>query len=146
VKLVSIPTTRDYLDGAEIKWGWTRFLPAIAKRAKVPVAELLDEILSGDIQVHIIVNDVNNDVNDVNEARAIAGTRLKRRGADLIGEVVFLTGSDLHLWAGLLGDLERYLTEHVGCKTIKPIARLGYAKFLKAAGYRQTHQIWEKDF
>jgi hypothetical protein len=144
VKLVSIPTPRgyldrDYLNGAEIKWGWTRFLPAIAKRAKVPVAELLDEILSGDIQVHIIVNDGD-------EAQAIAGTRLKLRGTALVGEVVFLTGSDLHLWAGLLGDLERYLVQHVGCKTIKPIARLGYAKFLKAAGYRPTHTIWEKDF
>jgi hypothetical protein len=136
MKLVPIPTG----DAAACEPVWRPFLESIAKRARTPAADLVAEVLSGETQVHLIWDA------DAREAVALAGTRIVLRGADRVGTVCWLTGKNLAAWAHLLPDLEAYLTEHLGCVTVKPVCRPGYAPFLKAAGYRLTHQVWEKDF
>ena len=42
--------------------------------------------------------------------------------------------------------LKDYLQKHQKCVGIKVIARLGWAKHLKALGMRHTHVVYEKDF
>jgi hypothetical protein len=138
VKLVSIPTTRAYLDVCEDRWNWSRFLPGVAKRSRDTVAVLLDEVLRGQTQIHLIVN-----ADD--EAVALVGTQLTQSSQGMVGNLVWLTGTGHRDWDGLFPELERYLKEHLGCVAIRAECRPGWSKHLKAHGYRLTHVVMEKD-
>lgn len=80
---------------------------------------------------------------DSKQARALVGIRTCRCGDDLIGEIVWLTGRGMKDWLHLLPQLEEYL-RHLGCVTIKPICRPGWARMIKGHGYKITHYVMEK--
>jgi hypothetical protein len=138
VKLFSVPTTRAYLDVSEDRWNWTKFLPGVAKRSRDTVEVLLAEVLRGQTQIHLILNDAD-------EAVAMVGTQLTHSSQGMVGNLVWMTGEGRHDWEGLLPALERYLKEHIGCAAIRAECRPGWSKLLKANGYRLTHVVMEKD-
>ena len=115
---------------------WYPFLADISRRSKEPVEQLQDQVARGEVQLALIW--------DGNKARALVGIRILRRGNDLIGEIVWLTGKGMREWQHLLTQMEKYLKEHVGCAEIRPVCRLGWSRFLKTRGYKATHVTMQK--
>jgi len=119
---------------------WLPFIEQIARRARAKPLVLIGNVLSGTVHLCLAWDA------DRNEAKALAGTQIVRRGDTRIAELIWLTGSGHEHWIPLFSDLERYFREHQGCAGIKAIARPGWSKLLKARGYRLTHVMMEKDF
>ena len=117
---------------------WSQFLPAIAKRSKETVLALLAKIERKDVQPILIWDE------DAERAVALLGVAYHRRGDDLIAELIWTTGTGRENWQHLLGELERYLKEHIGCAVIRPICRPGWKPFLKQRGYHETRVMMEK--
>jgi len=117
---------------------WSQFLPAIAKRSKETVLALLAKIERKDVQPFLIWDE------DALRAVALLGVTYHRRGDDLIAELIWTTGHSRKDWQLLIGELERYLKEHVGCAVIRPVCRPGWKPFLKQHGYHETHVMMEK--
>ena len=118
---------------------WLPFVQRIGERSRCGVKQHLDEIASGQVQIHLAWDRAEK------RARALAGTEIHLRGADRIGVLVWCTGSMRELWFPLLNDIERYMREYHGCAGIRAIARPGWSKLLKQNGYRLTHVVMEKD-
>lgn len=133
MQFVPIPTTREYLDATFEHW--FPFLEGISRRSKEPINELLAQIARRDVQLALVWNE--------NTARALIGMRFVKRGDDLIGEVVWLTGKGMRQWLQLLPQMEDYL-KYMGCVTIRPICRPGWSRLIKGKGYRITHYQMEK--
>ena len=133
--LVPIPTTAEHVQGSAKHW--VQFLPAIAKRSKEPVEELMLKVLNHEVQVILIWDD------EAKEALALLGVQYRLRDNARIGELVWLTGVAREAWQHLLSDLEKYL-QHVGCVECRPLCRPGWSKLLKQHGYRMTHVVMEK--
>jgi hypothetical protein len=136
VILLPIPTTPEALrDSIQ---HWSPFLPAIAKRSKEPLADLIAKVTRRDVQPILVWDEV------ALRAVALLGIAYHRRGDDLIAEWIWMTGTSRQSWEHLLGDLEHYLKDHVGCAVIRPICRPGWKPFLKQHGYHETHVQMEK--
>lgn len=136
--LLPVPTTREHLERSARHW--LPFVESIAERAREPVTVLIDDVMSGRVQVHLVWNE------DAKEAKALAGVRIVMRGSDRIAELIWCTGEGMADWADLVSDIERYCKEHLNCAGIKAICRPGWKKTLAPKGYRLTHLVMEKDF
>ena len=109
----------------------------IARRSKEPIRQLIDRIMSREMRLVLVWDD------DINRATALIGVRLHYRGDDLIGEWLWMAGYGRKQWEHLLPELEELLRK-AGCVECRPLCRPGWAKVLKAAGYRLTHIQMEK--
>jgi hypothetical protein len=136
LRLLPIPTTDEALQRTAAHW--SQFLPGIAKRSKEPLHVLIAKVAQKHVQPILIWDE------DAQKAVAMLGVAYHRRGDDLIGEIVWMTGSGREQWQHLLSDVERYLKEHVGCAVIRPVCRPGWKKFLQQHGYHETHVTLEK--
>lgn len=136
MQLLPVPMTDEHLQ--RTAQHWLRFLPAIAKRSKEPIRTLFANVMQKDVQPFLIWDEA------LQCAVAMLGVAYKKRGDDLIGELIWTTGSRRKDWEHLLPELERYLKEHIGCVAIRPICRPGWKPFLKQRGYRETHVTMEK--
>jgi hypothetical protein len=136
VNLVPIPVTDEYIK--RFFPHWFPFLPDIAKRSKETVVNLAAQIVRKEVQPILIWDD------QAERAVALLGIRYHRRNDDLIAELIWTTGKGMKQWTHLLADLERYLSEHIGCHEIRPICRPGWSRLLKQRGYRITHYTMEK--
>jgi hypothetical protein len=136
MKLVPIPMTDQHLQQTVQHWG--PFLPAIAKRSKEPLRDLIAKVAQKHVQPILIWDD------QINLPVALLGVAYHNRGDDLIGEIVWTTGTGREQWQDLLSELERYLKDHIGCAIIRPVCRPGWKKFLQARGYHETHVTLEK--
>ena len=136
--LVLVPIPRDHL--AVTASVWLPLVGRIAKRSRNRLAELVHQIASGEVMIHLAWDD------GAREARALAGTRLFLRGGRPVAELVWCTGGGRKDWLPLLVDLENYHREAFGCTAMNAVARFGWMKELKARGYRPTHVILEKEF
>lgn len=116
------------------------FLPSIARRGRVPVAMLWDELRNGETQAHVVWDAKNK------QAAALIGTRIVLRGERRLGELSWCTGAARGQWFELITQLETYMRDHLQCEGIKAVCRPGWSKELKGKGYRLTHLIMEKDF
>lgn len=141
MKLVPVPNTEKHLGATSQHW--LPFLEKIAIRSKVTLAELTGELQRNETQLHLIWDPDEQDFPKA--CHGIVGTRIKREGERLIGELVWCTGAGRAGWIHLLEDLELYLRTHRGCQVIRPIARMGWMPELKDRGYRETHVIMEKE-
>jgi hypothetical protein len=131
--LVPIPCRYEDLD--QLAPLWMPFLPAIAKRTKQPIAELLGKIARFEVQVALVW--------DGKQAHALIGLHIVRQGDELVGEIIWLTGRNVKTWLHLLPELERYLRD-CGCAIIRPLCRPGWSRLIKGSGYRITHYQMEK--
>jgi hypothetical protein len=132
--LVPVPTTAEWLNKTAPHW--LPFLPGISRRSKEPIESLLNQIGRFEVQLALVW--------DNGKAQALVGIRLVRRGEDLIGEIVWLTGNGMRDWLHLLPQLEQYLKQHLGCVAIRPICRPGWSRLIKGRGYKITHFMMEK--
>jgi hypothetical protein len=130
---VPIPNTKEATD--ESFPIWFPFLASITRRSKEPIEELLGQIARREVQLALVW--------DGEKAHALIGIRLIRRGKDLIGEIVWLTGKGVRQWLPLLSELEQYLRD-IGCIEIRPICRPGWSRLIKGRGYKITHYHMEK--
>ena len=132
---VPIPTTEQALRKSAPLW--LPFLPRIADRVDETVDELIDLVISGRVQIGLVIDDDD-------KAHALIGIQYRKAGRELIGELHWATGFGVKEWQHLLSEVEKYLIEHVGCTIIKPICRPGWKPLLKKHGYKQTHVMMEK--
>jgi len=133
-KFVPIPYSREHLTRSRDHW--LPFLPAIARAGKQSLDEVLEEVISGRVQIGIIWNG--------EKALALIGLQTRRRGDQTVGEIVWASGPGMTEWRELLPAVEQYLKEHFKCDICKPICRPGWQKFLKTRGYRTTHVMMER--
>jgi hypothetical protein len=133
MQFVPIPTTLQALQATSEHW--LPFLPGIARRSKEPAETLLRRIASFEVQLALVW--------DGKQALALLGLRYSKRGEDLIGEVIWLTGRGMKQWQHLLPQLEKYLKD-MGCREIRPICRPGWSRLIKPHGYKITHYVMEK--
>jgi len=133
VDFVPLPLKLDVLkDLAPL---WLPFLLDVSKRSKEPLADLVGQVTRFEVELALVW--------DGERPRALVGIRYRRRGDDVIGEIIWLTGKDMKRWRDLRPRLESYLRER-GCSEIKPICRPGWRPFLEQAGYHVTHLVMEK--
>lgn len=131
-----IPATPEAIEAA---WPHVApFLPAIAKSARVPVEALAAELLGGETQAHLAWD------SEGRRAKALLGTRLLRRGEDLVCELSWLTGKDRHEWTHLLPSVTRWARD-MGCSRVAPVVRPGWRKTLEQHGFRVTHVVMDKE-
>lgn len=133
MQLVPIPTTDEYLLAAARHW--MPFMEGISRGSKEPVESLIGRVLRFDVQLAMVW--------DGKQAHALIGIQFVRRGNDLIGEVIWLTGKGMRKWRHLLPELETYLKD-MGCVVSRPICRPGWSRFIEPQGYRITHYVMEK--
>jgi hypothetical protein len=117
---------------------WGPFLEEISHRNGEPLESLTARVVYHEIQPILVWDEAKQ------RTAALVGVRFCRRGSDVIGEVVWLTGRGMRRWLHLRPELERYLKEHCGCTIIRPIARPGWSRLMKPHGYVVTHHIMEK--
>jgi hypothetical protein len=135
MRLIPVPITDEGL--AEYAVHWLPFLPMIARRTKEAVPVLYDRIMRREVRLALVWDDA------IRMAVALAGVRLHYRGQDLIAEWIWMAGRGRQQWQHLLPELEQLLRA-AGCVECRPLCRPGWAKILKAAGYKLTHVQMEK--
>ena len=116
---------------------WVPFLPMIARRTKEPLLELVRKVREKEMRLALVWDDKTE------SAQALIGVRLHYRGDDLIGELLWMTGTGRQQWQHLLPDLENLLRD-AGVKEFRPLCRPGWSRLLKQHGYRLTHVQMEK--
>jgi len=119
---------------------WLPFLARIAKRQGVPPHQLVAQVMSDEVQLHLAWDPA------AREAHALAGTRIILCGDKRRGELIWTTGLARARWLPLLADLETYHRDHLGCAGMSAVCRPGWRRDLRARGYRVTHLVMEKDF
>jgi hypothetical protein len=134
MQFVPVPTRPEHLRATSRHW--LPFLEGISRRSKEPIEELLGLIVSGRVQIALVW--------DGKKAHAFVGMQYKKRGDELIAEIIWLTGRGMREWRHLLPEMERYLKEHMGCAIIRPICRPGWSRLIRAQGYKTTHLVMEK--
>ena len=116
---------------------WLPFLPSISRRTKETVPALAGQVMRREIRITLIWDDV------IDKPVALIGVRLHMRGNDMIAEWLWMTGRQYKAWSHLLPEFEQML-KLAGAVECRPTCRPGWAKILKAAGYRLTHVVMEK--
>jgi hypothetical protein len=111
------------------------FLAAIAPRSNETVQSLWDQLMSGEVHPHVVM--------DGDTPMALIGTRLLQRADGYLGEIVWATGFDQTAWFHLIDGLEAWL-EARGCTAVRALCRPGWGKFLAGKDYRKSHEIWDK--
>lgn len=137
MQLVPIPTTDQML--SDLFPHWYPFLAKIAQRSKEPVSDLLAKVARKQVQPILIWDET------ASKAVALLGISYHQRGDDTVAEWVWMAGHGRAHWEGLLPELEKYLSEHVGCTEIRPICRPGWSRLLQKHGYRVTHYTMTKE-
>lgn len=130
---VPIPTTLQYVTATSEHW--LPFIPGISRGSKEPINSILGRIARCEVQIALVW--------DGKQAHAIVGIQFVRRGEELIGEIIWLSGKGMRKWRHLLPELEQYLRD-MGCKVSRPICRPGWSRFIEPQGYRTTHYVMEK--
>jgi hypothetical protein len=136
--LALVPIPLDCLDGSRAFWH--PYILSIAERSKNDPEAMTLMLYCGQAQAFLIWDD------EQKKPQAFIGVQYVARGADRIGQLIWLMGENRAAWAHLFGELETYLREHQDCVAIKAIARPGWSKHLKFSGYRLTHCVMEKEF
>lgn len=126
-------------DVAVMEHVWLPFVEKIAERGGESVSQLAKPIEQGLIGLAVAWD------SEAKKALALMGFQTRPRGYDLVGEIIWLTGSDMGLWLSLYDDMERFFREHLGCAALRPICRPGWSKILKSKGYRMTHVVMERE-
>ena len=116
---------------------WLPFLPSIARRSKESVQELYRKVMDREVWLTLVWDDATN------KPVALIGVRFHMRGPDMIAEWLWMTGHNHRAWIDLLPEFEQLLRK-AGAVEIRPLCRPGWAKILKAAGYKVTHIQLEK--
>jgi len=116
---------------------WFPFLKKISARSKEPIGDLSAQVGRREVEIGIVWDETER------TTHALVGIRYRQRGADCIGEIIWLTGRGMREWRHLIGELEDYLRQR-GCQEIRPICRPGWAPFLRERGYTITHYTMEK--
>jgi hypothetical protein len=117
---------------------WYPYVVAIAERAHNHPVDMVQMLDNADVQAFLVWNP------EANKAQAFIGVQFLVSTRGKVGQIIWLMGENRAEWVHLFGDLEEYLREHQGCVVVKAIARRGWAKFLKASSYRETHVVMEK--
>ena len=94
MRLLPVPMTDEALQ--RTAGHWSQFLPAIAKRSKEPIRTLLAKVAQKHVQPFLIWDETTL------RAVALLGVAYHRRGDDLVGEIVWTTGSGREQWQDLL--------------------------------------------
>jgi hypothetical protein len=115
---------------------WMPFLAAIAKRSGDDIADLIQRVMAGEVQLAFVWDE------EAQRARALLGIRFVKCGSGIIGEVIWLTGNGRRHWQHLIVDLERYFVD-CGCSASRLICRPGWSRVVDK-GYRITHYMMEK--
>jgi hypothetical protein len=116
---------------------WLPFLKAIAKHAGDNPKDLLHRVETFEVQLAMIWDE------DRKLARALLGIRFVKRDRDVVGEVIWCTGSGRQHWQHLISRVEDYCADQ-GCRDVRLICRPGWARVLKDKGYKITHFTLEK--
>ena len=135
IALVPIPV--EFLDGSKNLW-WP-YIQAISQRSGNDPAEKVRMLYAGEAQAFFVYDD------EARKAFAFLGVRYVLRGQERQAELIWLMGEHRATWAHLFTDLQTYLRDAEGCKSIKAIARPGWSKILKHHGFRLTHLVMEKE-
>lgn len=135
--LVLVPVPLDHLEGTAHLW--RPYILSIAERSKNDPEAMTAMLYRGEAQAFLVWEP------ELQKTFAFLGVQYVARGADRVGQLIWLMGENRAAWAHLFGELETYLRDHEGCKAIKAIARPGWSKHLKLNGYRETHVVMEKE-
>ena len=132
-----IPIAPEHLDGTQHLW--LPYIKSISERDKCDPAEKLRKLYAAEAQAFLIW-----DV-EAKKALAFLGVDYVLRGKERQAVLIWLAGENRAVWTHLFTDLETYLRDEQGCKSVKAIARPGWEKYLKPAGFRETHRVLEKE-
>lgn len=135
MRLIVIPIEDEALRVSAVHW--LAFLPAIARRTKEPMQELIRKVMAKEMRLAMVWDDATG------QAKALVGVRLHYRDKDLIADWLWMTGSGRQQWQHLLPEFEHLLRE-AGVKELRPLCRPGWSRLLKQHGYRLTHVQMEK--
>lgn len=130
MRLVPIPLSREALEKLWPLWG--PFLPAIARRQKVRISTLADQVMKHEIWLTFVWDD------DTAKPVALIGTRFHYREGEMVAEMLWLTGTGHKKWAHLMPAFEELLRK-AGAVECRPLCRPGWTKILKANGYKVSH-------
>jgi hypothetical protein len=119
--------------------------PAVRKRVaaccarssgKYEPADVLRLVLAGRMQLWTAVDDAA-------AVRAVAITEIVSYPRRRVCRLLACTGTGIDDWWPLIAGLEAWARD-AGCTALEPLARPGWERRLKSAGYRKTHIILEK--
>ena len=130
------PIPPDCLEGS--KEHWRPYVLSIAERASNPLEEMERMLYAGEAQAFLVWNPESQC------SHAFIGVEYRGSTKGRVGQIIWLMGEDRKAWIHLFADLETYLRDQQSCVAVRPVARRGWAKFLKANGYRETHVVMEK--
>lgn len=133
---VPIPTDRKSLE--ETAPFWQPFIASIVQKTKQSEAQVLDQIVKGEVALHLAYEP------DENKAYALAGVTIFLQGEDRVARFMWMTGFSRQMWTDLLPSFETYHKEHLGCVEMRALCRPGWKNELKKQGYRVTHLLMEK--
>jgi hypothetical protein len=129
------PVRHDELNATALLW--LPFLPSIARRTKESIQNLAGQIMRREVWITLIWDET------IDKPVALIGVRFHMRDRDMIAEWLWMTGHHYKDWMHLLPEFEELLRK-AGAVECRPLCRPGWAKILKAAGYRLTHVQMEK--
>jgi hypothetical protein len=135
MKLVPVPV--DAID--RLEHVWRPFLEKIAERSRAPVEQLVDDVRTARVIVHLAYDP------ETRTTQALAGTTVEKFGNKTVAVLVWCTGSGRKHWFPLLSQIEAYHRE-LGCSAVIARCRPGWKRALEQNGYRMTHLVMEKDF
>lgn len=138
MNLVLVPVPLDCVAGT--KGFWLPFVESIAEHSRSSVDELVNDVETGRVQVHLAWNP------ETKIAHALAGVEIVKYADTFVAVVIWATGSGRENWFPLLDEIERCHKEHQNCAAMKVICRPGWKRALQDKGYRMTHLVMEKDF
>lgn len=134
MKLVPVPINEKTL--RKLSRIWLPFLENISRESGEPLEDLEGYVLGGQVRIALAFDDAGRAV-------ALGGAKLWQRGGAVVGDIVWCSGKDRNSYQHLLSEFEALLRD-AGCSVVRPIARYGWTKFLKAQGYKMSHVIMEK--
>jgi hypothetical protein len=110
---------------------------AESSRGKLTADELLRLCAGGGVTLFIIVDD---------DASLLATvlTEFAQYPRKKVCRVIGCVGQDRDRWVHHLSEIESWARGH-GCGSMQNIGRKGWLRDLKAAGYRCTHYLFEKE-
>jgi hypothetical protein len=131
-----VPIPPDYLDDTRDRWA--PYVASIAERASNPPEEMIRMLYAGEVQAFLVWEPVEW------KTHAFIGVQYLGSTKGRVGQIIWLMGENRASWVHLFADLETYLRDCERCVSLRAIARPGWAKFLKANEYRETHRVFEK--